>query len=185
MLPRKPETTYRPKGLVGFLQTCERLAAAVLTGKGRGKGKSKRDKRNERTRKDPTGTSPSRQQNRPPCSEWLKSACLKAELCDFWHSPKCRFFNTNSCTSGDKCKFLHVLSAAASISSTETIHGANEHKQNEAKPKAKTKAKAKVGAAFSLPLLVAAPVMGEASSLIAPLVNNSNNFSGEARASRI
>jgi hypothetical protein len=46
----------------------------------------------------------------------------------------------------------------------ENIAELSEHKQNEAKPKVKAKAKAKAGVALSIPLLVAASILGEAQS---------------------
>ena len=147
--------------------------------KGKGKGKSKsRETSRERSQKDPTGTSPSGKLARPVCCNWLKGACNNAQR-DFWHSPACRFFSKNTCEAGDKCKFQHVRPKAAA-NADANIDINSDHKQNEAKPKPKVKGQAKAGAVLSIPLLVAASMMGEAHSMFVPHLPNHMSHSSKS-----
>ena len=86
------------------------------------------------------GKSPSGQENRPACTNWMKGKCEKGKECNYWHIPDCtRFKNNGKCKFGDKCAFRHLKGKkkATPVNSDNEAGGNSSNKKNKKEKKNK------------------------------------------------
>ena len=105
----------------------------------KGKGKKGKNRSRESSveseiakRQPSRGKSPSGEEDRPACREWMKGPCTKGKECNFWHPFGCMHFRRGKCKLGEKCKYRHVEKQKAGTGG-DSRNGKKE--DGETKPK--------------------------------------------------